>query len=61
MGRLGRAWTLYQAIAFVALVPIMSYYVVTHGLPWKMLLFVIPCYLVLAWGSYTTFKSSKPK
>ena len=28
----GRWWALYQAVAFVALIPIMSYYVITEGL-----------------------------
>ena len=31
----GRWWALYQAVAFVALIPIMSYYVITHSLPKK--------------------------
>jgi hypothetical protein len=56
MGRLRRVWTLYQAIAFVVLVPVMSYYVVTRGLPKKILLFIIPAYIVMAWANYKSFK-----
>ena len=52
----GRWWALYQAVAFVALIPIMSYYVITHSLPKKILLICIPGYAVLAVGSYMNFK-----
>jgi hypothetical protein len=62
VGQFRRAWTLYQAIAFLALVPVSSYYVVTHGLPKKVLLFVIPAYIVMAWANYRSFKArSTPK
>jgi hypothetical protein len=53
MGRLGRAWTLYQAMAFVVLIPVVSYKVVALGLPKKILLFVIPAYALLAWSFYS--------
>jgi hypothetical protein len=52
---------LYQAIAFVILIPIMYHQVVIHGLPKKILLFVIPGYIVLSLGSYSAFKSLKSK
>ena len=62
MGRLRRWWMGYQAIAFVVLIPVMSYYVIMEGLPKKILLFVIPCYILLAWSYYTIFKNaSRPK
>jgi hypothetical protein len=62
MGHFRRAWILYQAIAFVALIPAMSYYVITRGLPKKILLFVIPAYMVMAWANYRSFKArSTPK
>jgi hypothetical protein len=52
-----RWWALYQAVAFVALIPIMSYYVIMQGLPKKILLVCIPGYAVLAWGSYLIYKA----
>ena len=61
MRHLVRWWALYQAIAFVVLIPWVSYYVATHGLPRKILLFVIPGYVVLALGFYNAFKGLKPK
>jgi hypothetical protein len=52
----------YRAIAFVVLIPVMSYSVVKEGLPQTTLLFVIPCYILLAWSFYMVFKNaSKPK
>ncbi len=50
---------LYLTVAFVALVPLASYHVVMNGLPKKILLFVIPAYVVLALGSYIMFKNLK--
>ncbi|WP_433972311.1 hypothetical protein [Tunturiibacter lichenicola] len=62
MGRFRRWWMGYQAIAFVILIPIMSYHVIAEHLPKKILLFVIPCYLLLAWSYFTIFKNlSNPK
>jgi len=54
----GRWWALYQAVAFVALIPIISYYVISEKLPKKILLVCIPGYVVLAVGSYLTFKAA---
>jgi hypothetical protein len=61
MGRLRRAWTLYQAVAFVVLIPVSIYEVYSAGLPKSILLICIPGYCVLAIGSYQIFKNSKPK
>jgi hypothetical protein len=62
MRGLGRWWALYQAVAFVALIPMMSYYVIAHNLPKKILLICVPAYAVLAVGAYFTFKgASKSK
>jgi hypothetical protein len=62
MGRFGRWWMGYQAIAFVILIPVMSYHVIAGHLPKKILLICIPCYALLAWSSFTVFKrASKPK
>jgi len=52
----GRWGALYLAIGFAVLVPVMSYKVIAMGLPKKVLLFVIPCYLLLSWSSYRYFK-----
>lgn len=61
MGSLSRWWAGYQAIAFVVLIPVSSYYVITEGLPKGILLIVIPGYIFLAWSFYFVFKKSKPK
>jgi hypothetical protein len=52
----GRWGALYLGIAFAVLVPVASYKVITMGLPKKILLFVIPCYLFMSWSSYRNFK-----
>jgi len=52
----GKWWALYQAAAFIALIPISSYYVITEKLPKIILLFCIPGYVVLALGNYQSFK-----
>jgi uncharacterized RDD family membrane protein YckC len=59
----GRWWALYKGIAFIALIPIMSYYMIVEGrLPKKILLICIPGYLVLALANYQVFKrGSKSK
>src|SRR5580698_7668604 len=61
MGRLGRAWTLYQAVAFVVLIPVSIYEVYSMRLPRWILLICIPGYCVLAAGSYQIFKNTKSK
>ena len=58
---LGRAYHLYLAIAFVVLIPVMTYKVFVMGLPKVVLLFCIPGYGILAVGFYQIFKNSKPK
>jgi hypothetical protein len=57
MRGLGRWWALYQAIAFMALIAIMSYYVIVRGLPKKILLICIPGYTVLALGSHQIYRA----
>jgi hypothetical protein len=57
MGRLRRWWMLYQTIAFIALIPVMSYYVIVEGLPKKILLICIPAYAFLAWGACLIYKA----
>jgi hypothetical protein len=52
----GRWGALYLGTAFAVLVPVASYKVIAMGLPKKILLFVIPCYLFVAWSSYRNFK-----
>jgi hypothetical protein len=62
MGRFRRWWMGYQAIAFVVLIPVISYYVITEHLPKKILLICIPCYALMAWSCYTIYKNaSRPK
>ncbi|MDP9162083.1 MAG: hypothetical protein M3O09_17890 [Acidobacteriota bacterium] len=61
MRRIGRWLTLYLSVAFIALIPIMSYHVVRENQPKKILLLVIPCYVLLAWSFYAGFKTLKPK
>lgn len=51
----------YMAIAFVALIPAMSWYVISRGWPKKMLLFLIPAYALLSYGFYKEFNKLKPK
>jgi hypothetical protein len=51
-----KRWSMgYYALAFVALIPIVSYEVVQMGLPKKILLFVIPAYALLAWSFHKGF------
>jgi hypothetical protein len=57
MRGLRRWWMLYQTIAFIALIPIMSYHVIAEGQPKKILLICIPAYAVLAYGSYQLYKA----
>ena len=56
-----RWYMLYCAVGFVILIPRMFYFIIQHGLPKIILLFVIPAYLVLAVGFYQMFKNLKPK
>jgi hypothetical protein len=57
--RLAKAWILYQAVAFVVLIPVASYKVVSMGLPKKILLFVVPAYVLLAYSFYSVFRRMK--
>ena len=59
MARFRKWWYGYQALAFVALIPIMSHYVITKGLPRGILLIVVPIYLVMAWSFYKEYKKSR--
>jgi hypothetical protein len=53
---------LYLTVAFLALVPIMSYHIISEGLPKTILLVTTPVYLLLSWSSYSVYKAkSKPK
>jgi hypothetical protein len=52
---------LYCAVAFVVLIPVMYRHFVTQGLPKSVLFVVIPAYILLALGSYKTFKVLKRK
>jgi hypothetical protein len=61
MRQISRWWALYQAIAFVALIPISSYYAITEGLPKTILVIVIPGYALLAWPFYTIFRNASRK
>ncbi|HEY3930516.1 MAG TPA: hypothetical protein VGL89_19240 [Candidatus Koribacter sp.] len=58
---IAKGYTLYAAVGFVILIPVMSYHVISEGLPKKILFFVIPGYLVLAWFFYSVFKNIKVK
>jgi hypothetical protein len=48
---------LYLSVAFIVAIPVMSYKVMVMGAPKKLLLFVIPAYLLLSWSFYSIFKS----
>jgi hypothetical protein len=52
---------MYQAVAFVVLIPVSIYEIYSTGLPKWILLICIPGYCVLAIGSYQIFKNSKPE
>lgn len=58
MRAIGRWFALYMAIGFVVLIPLMSYHVIAHGLPKIILVITIPLYALLAWSSYTVFKTT---
>jgi hypothetical protein len=57
MRRWTRWWMLYQTVGFVILIPVMSHYVLAEGLPQKILLFVIPAYVLLAWSFFAAFRN----
>ncbi len=61
MGRLGKWFALYCSIGFIVLIPVMSYHVITQHLPKKILLIVLPLYALLAWSSFTFYKSARSK
>jgi hypothetical protein len=58
---LAKGYTLYCAIGFVILIPVMSYHIISEGQPKKILLFVIPTYILLAWSFFAVFKAIKTK
>ena len=58
MGRFRRWWMGYQAIAFVVMIPVICYVVISQGQPKKILLIVIPGYILLAWSYYAAFKNT---
>jgi hypothetical protein len=60
--RFRRWWNLYLAIGFIVLIPVMSYKIIAMGMPTKLLLIVIPGYLILSCSFFYGFKSlSKSK
>ena len=62
MAGMWKRWIyLYLSVAFIVAIPVMSYKVIGMGAPKKVLLFVIPCYLLLSWSFYYTFKSFSKK
>lgn len=56
MNRFRVAFLLYLTMAFIALIPAGSYYVVSHGLPKRILLFLIPAYAFVSFSCYTVLK-----
>jgi hypothetical protein len=56
-GMLNRWIYLYLSVAFIVLVPVMSYKMIASGLPKTVLLFIIPAYLLLSWSFYSIYKS----
>lgn len=59
---LSRLWLLYQAIAFIVLIPVSFYYILKQGLPKGILLFTIPGYCFMSWASYRMYRmTAKPK
>ncbi len=56
-----RGYTLYAAIGFVVLIPVVTYHTVSAGLPKKILLIVIPAYILMPWSFFSVFKALKPK
>ena len=48
---------LYLSIAFIVMIPAMSYKMITSGLPKTVLLFIIPAHLLLSWSFYSIYKS----
>ncbi len=48
---------LYLSVAFIVGIPVMSYKMITMGLPKTVLLILIPGYLLLSWSFYSMFKS----
>jgi hypothetical protein len=48
---------LYLSVAFIVAMPVMSYKMVTMGLPKTLLLITIPAYLLLSGSFYYMFKS----
>ncbi len=59
MGRFRKWWYGYQAVAFVALIPIMGHFVIANRLPKIILLVVTPIYVLLAWSSYKVYQNSR--
>jgi hypothetical protein len=58
---LAKGYTLYAAIGFVVLIPVMSYHVVAEGLPKKLLFFLVPAYALLAWSFFAVFRAIRLK
>ena len=48
---------LYLSVAFIVGILVMSYKMITMGLPKTVLLILIPGYLLLSWSFYSMFKS----
>ena len=58
---LAQGYALRCAIGFVILIPVMSYRIIHEGLPKRILVFVVPAYVLLAWSFFTLFKAIKTK
>jgi hypothetical protein len=53
-----RWMSLYLTIAFLVLIPAASYYVISHDRPKKILLIVIPGYILMACSCYGMYRVS---
>jgi hypothetical protein len=59
MGRVRQWWTLYRAITFAVMIPIMSYFAIRKRFPITALLILAPLCIILAWGNYSSFKNER--
>lgn len=56
-----RVLFLYFCVAFLVLIPVMTYKVIAMHIPKVVLLIAIPGYCILATGFFQLFKDAKPK
>ena len=57
-GVFGRVLSLYYAVAFIVLIPAMTYEVLKERWPKTILVIRIPAYALLSWSFYKTFKAT---